>query len=148
MKSTLPPSDNNKKGLVHLAAPAVLPVSPGDNLDPGIMIRKAKDNPNELKTTMLTPSNVTHIPTKMAALLLVTLVKMVHSEKRLVVLIVSLVESTDTLILMAKSVNLPMCLACLVMLVAKKVNWLMTKNSKEKILSVLMIGSELPNLSN
>ena len=84
----------------------------------------------------------------MAALLLVTLVKMVHSEKRLVVLIVSLVESTDTLILMAKSVNLPMCLACLVMLVAKKVNWLMTKNSKEKILSVLMIGSELPNLSN
>ena len=85
MKSTLPPSDNNKKGPVHLPAPAALPVSPGDKPDPGIMIRKAKDNPKELKTIMLTLSNVTHIPTKMVALLLVTLVKMVHSGKRPVV---------------------------------------------------------------
>ena len=106
-----PPSDNKKFPVVALADLLVFPV---DNKGPVTTTKRVNVSPKELNPIMSIPLNGTPTLMKTVASLSVISVRTVASEKRPVVSIVLPVVNTVTSILMAKSVNLLMSLACLV----------------------------------
>ncbi len=143
------PRDPNSPPGVVPGDPQVCPVAPNVLV---IMTKRDKDCPTRLVTARLsTLLRDIHIPMKMAALPLDTLLKMVALGRRLVVWIASLVASMVTLILMARRESLLMSVDCPVISPMKRMlesamKTLIACNVKTP--SVPMTGSGLHLLSS